>query len=480
MFNFIKKIFKKMSISALSLEEPVIGSYIISDPIEMDLIELPTVEEDIKNLAFAIHASATPDAYETSQGVNCRITLCRALKYFNTIYIKFQTLIPHWSSTRRLVVYLRRGKDFNANYDRGALNFYFDVNQKTNKTCYAVDSAQVVSHECGHGILDAIRPDFWNVQSSESWAFHEAYGDIQAIATITQSDKVIQKALSQTKGNLMLSNCISRTAGEFGAAIYPDKNPPYLRDASVVFNYMKPELLPSTAVEANLASEPHSFSRVFSGAWYEVLVRVFETLKKEKSNDIEAFKEARDICYLYLLKAIKTTPNTPRLFNSIARMMLIADKENGGKFQETIRKVFLDRKILIIKIMMSSTKTISDVKDEFKDHVVNIQSTDGYSYVNVSKPKTIKLNDHIVRTLGESLMMPHPIYDAEIEIANDLFYIFDKSNILIQEIIEEDEVIMNTASYCVKSILDNCLLNKKIWKIEENKLIRMCVECGFN
>lgn len=479
MFNFIRKFFKKSSVNALSTDEPIIGSYVIVDPVEYDLIEPPTTEEDVKNLTFGIHTNAAQDAYEISQGVNCRITLCRTLNYFNTMYVKFQTLIPHWSNANRLVVFPRRGIEFNANYDRNSLNFYFDINQKTNKVCYAVDSAQVVSHECGHGILDAIRPDFWNVQSSESWAFHEAFGDIQAIVTITQSDKVIQKALTQTGGNLMLSNCISRTAGEMGAAIYPDKNPPYLRDVSVVFNYIKPELLPSSTIEAKLSSEPHNFSRVLSGAWYEILIKVFESLRKEKS-DIEAFKEARDVCYLYLLKAIKLAPNTPRLFNSIAKMMLSVDKENGGKFQEIIRKVFFDRKILIIKIMMSSDKTISDIKDEFKNHFVNIQKTNGYSYVSISKPKTIKLNDHIVRSLMESQRMSHPIYDAEIEIANDLIYVFNKSNILIQEIIEEDETIINTASYCIKSILDNGLLNKNIWRLEENKLLRTCVECRFN
>ena len=48
---------------------------------------------------------------------------------------------------------------FNAYYDRGGLFFYYDKDDITNKEAYASESLEVVSHEAGHAILDAVQPD---------------------------------------------------------------------------------------------------------------------------------------------------------------------------------------------------------------------------------------------------------------------------------------------------------------------------------
>ena len=43
------------------------------------------------------------------------------------------------------------------------------------------DSVDVATHEQGHAVLDALRPDLWDAPHFEVAAFHEAFGDLAAI-----------------------------------------------------------------------------------------------------------------------------------------------------------------------------------------------------------------------------------------------------------------------------------------------------------
>lgn len=488
MINLLKSFFtgkSKKTETVFILNEDNFGVYFINDPDSPDLTEEQVHCPITPNLPFYV-AGYNPlhcnlkENRAISQSINCHMTLARSVKYFNSTYSKFNSFVPKWAAIRRLTVLPRAGnKNFNAFYDRTSLKFFSDEHPKTKKRIYAVDSADIVAHECGHGILDAIRPDFWNVQAKEVWALHEAFGDIQSIVTTTQSNKIIKKALEETNGNLRLSNSISRIAEQFGEAIYPDRTPAYLRDASIVFKYQKPSTLPDKAPSDQLSSESHSFSRIFSSAWYMCLVEIFEILRKEKT-DFEAFNEARDICYLYLLRAIKYVPNTPNLFDAVAKLILLADKENNNKYQDVLRKVFEQRNILVRRIKMLDNKSILDIKDNIKNDASNksfmsSKRTDNFSYVSVVKKNNLKLSDHLISSQSDS----HAIYKAEIEVANDSFYIFDKNENLIDEIVEDQNEIIDAAVNCAASIIDQNLLNR-IWKIEENKLVRNCVDCKFH
>jgi hypothetical protein len=53
----------------------------------------------------------------------------------------------------------------------------------------------VVCHELGHAILDALKPQLFNVASTEAGAFHEAFGDISAILC------ALQGAVAMVVGN---------------------------------------------------------------------------------------------------------------------------------------------------------------------------------------------------------------------------------------------------------------------------------------
>ena len=167
----------------------------------------------------------------------------------------------------------------NAYYDRKALHFFRDVNAATGEVVQSGDSPDVVTHEQGHAVLDAIRPDLWDAPHFEVAAFHEGFGDLAAILVALEETDLARAAIRETKGSLDHSNLVSRLAEELAAAVIarygPDAAlPDSLRDAVNPFRYRSPRSLPDEAAADALSREPHSFCRVLTGACWDVLVRL--------------------------------------------------------------------------------------------------------------------------------------------------------------------------------------------------------------
>ncbi len=106
--------------------------------------------------------------------------------------------ITAWSETYNLVAIPLAGNQLNAYYDRSSLRFFWGQDPKTKVTIYACDAVGIVAHELGHAILDAMRPDLWNTAVLEFFAFHEAFGDIMATASVLQHDEVINQMFKET------------------------------------------------------------------------------------------------------------------------------------------------------------------------------------------------------------------------------------------------------------------------------------------
>ena len=97
-----------------------------------------------------------------------------------------------------LPVILDEGVDLNAYYDRSALNFFHAA--VGGRMVYSGESPDVVCHEFGHAVLDAIRPQLWDVSALEPPAFHESLGDMSAILTALQLPSVRAGVLQETHG----------------------------------------------------------------------------------------------------------------------------------------------------------------------------------------------------------------------------------------------------------------------------------------
>ncbi|HEX3128380.1 MAG TPA: hypothetical protein VH394_13705, partial [Thermoanaerobaculia bacterium] len=163
-----------------------------------------------------------------------------------------------------LRVELDAGEDLNAYYTREGLEF-FHANV-SGQAVFSGESPDIVCHELGHALLDALRPQLFNAASIEAAAFHESFGDISALLCALQLPSIRSRVLVQTDGRLYRSSRHSRIAEQLGWAIRqvrPDAvDPDCLRNAVNSFFYMDPAKLPPDGPAGQLSSRPHSFSRV--------------------------------------------------------------------------------------------------------------------------------------------------------------------------------------------------------------------------
>jgi len=295
-------------------------------------------------------------------------TLYRCVAMWNNIY---QNAFKSWSSTENLVVIpeldyrtIADAEDgFNAYYDRpGGLNFFYDTDDITHKQVYTAESPDIVAHECGHAVLDAVQPDFWNAIYSEIGAFHEAYGDCSAILTTLLDDNV-RKAFLRTRVNE--SNFISRLAEQMGHALFSRygrdaSSQESLRDAINEFTYQDPNTLPDRGPDTMLTREVHSFARVFVGAFYGSFARIYQVLAQELTDKEQALVKAHDSIGQILASAVLGSTVTPFLYRDVASGMLKADERLfAGKFRQAINDAFVDKKILTSPVQSLNMHSVS-------------------------------------------------------------------------------------------------------------------------
>jgi len=362
-----------------------------------------------------------------SRAANDFVTIVNGVKFIQSCMAK---PFKEWAATTRLSVNTQAGQDLNAYYDRRGLKFFYMPDRKLRKTVYAADSADVVAHELGHAILDALRPDLWSLQCLETMAFHEAYGDINAMLCQLAYPEVIDYMLKETGGNLRKSNIVSKLAEELGTALYDLAHygkPGVLREAINSFVYSKPETLPQEGPDDQLNGECHSFGRLFMGAWYDMLVGVYEAELK-KLGPVNALIRARDISGRYILAGAIAAPATTRFYDAIGRTMLSWGKLNGTpEYNAIIQKVLQDRKIVSPQIKM-----LKDVKFEAlsilpDDQILHL----GENKKAIKRKRTERVT--LIHEMGLSAQENNPLFQAEVEIPRDSYLEFENGQ-LVDEI----------------------------------------------
>src|SRR5262249_34933031 len=158
----------------------------------------------------------------------------------------------------------------NANYTRAfGLRFFHQKVQDFH--IYTSESPDIVCHELGHAILDALRPELFNAANTETAAFHESFGDMSAILCALHVPSIRQTVLAEPGGRLNVNSRLSRVGEQLGWGIRQlsptavDRD--CLRNAANRFFYERPDRLPASAPADLLSTEEHSFSRVFTGAF---------------------------------------------------------------------------------------------------------------------------------------------------------------------------------------------------------------------
>lgn len=444
----------------------LLTKYRLNDPTTPDLIIDATIPM-VGTLKYAVKdLSTAPKNDNERRALNCFVAIGNCVQ---NVQKQLKSPLKNWASNQLLQVYPAAGPDLNAYYDRRSLKFFY-YNHK-GKNTYFCDSVDIITHELGHALLDAMRPDFWSVQALEIWSFHEAFSDITAMFNLMSYDVALQKMLAETNGNLLQSNCVSRLAEEVGSLIRSVTNDSSylsnaLRDPAVEkFYYVDPLKLPAETSNNKLASECHSFGRVFSNAWYNMMVKIFEAERAGGKKPLDALKFSRDFCFSVLVQSVPSSPRTTKYYEAVAKSMLIIAKAKNPKYASVMESVFKEWNI----ITSGQIKMLSDVT--WKD-TVRLLKKDDVVFKN-SKSASVCVKSNKVFKLQELPMISSMSLDKsiEIEVPADKFYIFDSKGKLVDEIVEGEEELKNSVVSCLMNSADQIGENK-MWKIENNKLVR--------
>jgi len=252
-----------------------------------------------------------------------------------------------WQVGNTLPVDLDNGLDLNAFYDRIGLKFFHaPVN---GRAVFSGESPDVVCHELGHAVLDAVKPQLWDAASIEIGSFHEAFGDMSAILTALQLPSLRHAILAQTGGAIHRSTRLSRLAEQLGWAIR-QSNPQAveddcLRNAMNSFFYQDPDTLPTDAPASSLSSEVHSFSRVFTGGFFEGLGGMFSVRPTQDDENLE--QVSQDIAQI-LLQGIDSARVVPNFYSQVAASMLnvAATKFSSQGYEPPLRSAFVQHGLL--------------------------------------------------------------------------------------------------------------------------------------
>jgi hypothetical protein len=256
-----------------------------------------------------------------------------------------------WHPTvgQQLTANLDEGEEFNAFYDRKGLNFFHG--EVAGSTVYSGESPDVVCHEFGHAVLDAVQPSLWAAMSAEPPALHEAFADISAMLSALQLPSLRETVLAETGGQIDRSSRVSRLAEQLGWAIRqfaPQAvEADCLRNASNSFFYQDPTTLPPQAPSSSLCSEPHNFSRVFSGA---ILTAMAGMLEAQPIHDSQGLEQVTHDAGVLLIEAARATPVCVSYYSQLAAHMLAVDQARfAGKYATALRAGFVKHGVLSLE-----------------------------------------------------------------------------------------------------------------------------------
>lgn len=294
---------------------------------------------------LAQYAPGTPDFRYWSAAE----ALARGIAFWSDVLPQGTT----WSAPNPMPVVLVAPKvELNAYYSRSGLRFHQAAVGGTQ--IFAAHSADVVCHELGHAILDALKPQLFNAGIAEGWAFHEAFGDISALLSALELDWMCEAVLQETGGRLSASSRWSRLAESLGWGLR-QMSPSLaeadcLRNAVNRFAYRQMHLLLPEAPPNMVSRQPHSFSRVFTGAFFEVLTALCTAAGPP---DVGRLRQATREAARLLVAAVLTAPIAPDYFGQVAAAMIQADQAlNEGRNRAAFNQAFTERGILSVQSVL--------------------------------------------------------------------------------------------------------------------------------
>ncbi|MEW5819208.1 MAG: hypothetical protein AB1782_03375 [Cyanobacteriota bacterium] len=239
----------------------------------------------------------------------------------------------------------------NAFYSRSSKEIALLIGEnKREKDSYvfAARSADTIAHETSHAKLDGLENYYGDSKCFITVGIHEAFADFNAMLRDLHSNRIVDRLLEETKGDLRKDNIVSMFDIQFGRQIL-SKEQPCLRSA--INSYKRPDnisdlkFIPSKM--DGLGIEPHIYSQLLVGALYDSFVALYENNLTTYNNQKMSLIKAKDTIGKIFNRSFLCLPAAEVNFKDVAKAMLIIDKlEFGGKNSNILIDVFKARNIL--------------------------------------------------------------------------------------------------------------------------------------
>lgn len=323
------------AVSEIGIRRAFIPSYVASGPRDAR-IKMEGVASVNKNSLGDFIEVPNSEAFDSVHAFTVvRQTLTMYQRALGGIALPWQWNTP--TNADPLSVFPRAGVTQNAFYSRTqkALKFFYftPANKPTVYTCRSFD---IVAHECGHAVLDALKPN-WLLANNppQTGGLHEAFGDLTAIfLALSQMDQV-EAVIAQTKANLHDKTFLADVAEQFGLAL---GRPNGLRNADNDLRL------------SEVGNEVHAISQVFTGAVYDILADIFmserQWLRKDDARIL--YETGQYVCSLVLRACIQAPDSGATFAHVVNKMLQITVADNKPvSYRNFIRNRFTLREVVV-------------------------------------------------------------------------------------------------------------------------------------
>ena len=180
----------------------------------------------------------------------------------------------------------RAGEWANAFYERGtrSLQFFSFVGTAGGRVHTAL-SRDIVAHECGHALLDAVVPSLYDSSTPQSVAIHEAVADLVAVLMALDSEPTAGGGAGAQRATRSTGeNAFNAIAEEFGMA----------RPSATAARRALRDLKNDETLSTLAGARPHILSTLLSGIFYDTLSFIFATrFEAEQRPDAERCRRER-------------------------------------------------------------------------------------------------------------------------------------------------------------------------------------------
>ena len=330
--------------------------FVPNDPMSVDVLpprEQPPRPDPGEPAVGFSYTAPVPEAVYQLDSVEFRFWQCReaALATLEA-WAALRPPPPAWHNGQRVLPLQHdAGRGLNAHYDRTAVAF-LGWETAARKT-FPAASTDAVAHEVGHALLDAVRPELWESVYTETAAFHEAFADCMALL-VSLFDLPSRLALLQGGGQLRVTNFLEGLAEDVaeGVRLENGANDPQSlpRRALNALQWEIPVNLPPAGPPAALTAEAHSFSRVFTGCFYDTVCNIFAS---QANQDEQGLLTAATTAGRLLITGAMAAPESARFFQAVGRAMILDDEiASGGAHHAAIRDGFAGHNIAIGSTVM--------------------------------------------------------------------------------------------------------------------------------